>query len=855
MRSTRVAILLTVCLSIFTNPGPRAQQPESSDDVWRFVAHISNDPNASLLAAGSSGSFAPIARLRAYGRFAASDALRAVLTSAPKEFTLSAPAVLTIPLPDGRFERIQVEESSIFSPELQAQYADIHTYVAHGIDDPTMTGRLDYTPAGFHAMLMSDRGALFVDPAGDQSNEYVSYWKADATGEKFYCAVHGDEVVPGKDDVIELASAPAIVPLGLNPAGGQLRTYRLALSATGEYTQFFDGNPPAMGTPGTVAQIATTINRVTGVYEREVQIRLNLTTTRIFPDPATDPFSSGDFRTENQTALDANPGNANYDIGHVLHRANLGGVATLGVVCVAGSKARGFTSRNNPTGDPFDIDYVAHEMGHQFAGNHTWTSNSNACADNTQFVGGSAYEPGSGSTIMSYAGICSPDDVQANSDAYFHTRSYDEILAFRTGGNGSTCGTVTPTGNAAPTISAGPDCTIPRNTPFTLTATGADPDGITFNWEQFDAGTHGQLPAPGNTTGPMFRSRPATASASRTFPRFVDILSGAATPWEVLPNVDRTMNFRATARDNRAGGGGVDYDSMVVTVSGAPFGLTFPASGSSLECGGPETIQWTVGGGAVAPNVAIQLSTNNGGSFSTVLASTPNDGSQGITMPRSLTTQARIQLVPSAQCFFNVSRQFSITDTLNPTIVAPANVVAECTSPSGTPVLLGTATATDQCDLTPTISNNAPSLFPLGTTAVQWTATDDSAHQGGDTQFVTIQDTTPPVIASVTATPDSLWAPNHKMVPVSLAVSVADACDSSASCHIKSVTANEPVNGIGDGNTSPDWILTGPLSLELRAERAGNGNGRIYTITVECTDGSGNSSTKAVEVVVSHDRS
>ena len=166
------------------------------------------------------------------------------------------------------------------------------------------------------------------------------------------------------------------MPLGLNPAGGQLRTYRLAISATGEYTQFFDGNPPTVGTPNTVAQIATTINRVTGVYEREVQIRLNLTTTRIFTNPATDPFSSGDFRSENQTALDANPGTGNYDIGHVLHRASLGGVASLGVVCVTGSKARGFTSRNNPTGDPFDIDYVAHEMGHQFGGNHTWTSNS-----------------------------------------------------------------------------------------------------------------------------------------------------------------------------------------------------------------------------------------------------------------------------------------------------------------------------------------------------------------------------------------------------------------------------------------------------------------------------------------------
>ena len=851
--SKRVAILGSLCLVLFSNTTPRAQ-PSSGDSMWRYMGHVTDAGNVSLLAVASD-SRAAVSKLRAYGRFAASDAsIVAALLPAPAEFSSAQPLTMTIPLPDGSVERVEVRESPIFSPELQAQYDYVRTYVVQGVDDRTLTGRLDHTPAGFHAMLMSDRGVLFVDPAGDQPDEYVSYWKADATGDPFRCDVHGDEVMPGKDDLLELADQPAFIALGLNPAGGQLRTYRLALSVTGEYTQFFDGNPPTAGTPNTVAQIATTINRVTGVYEREVQIRLNLTTTRIHLDPATDPFTSGDFRGENQTALDANPGSANYDIGHVLHRANLGGVASLGVVCVNGSKARGFTSRGNPTGDPFDIDYVAHEMGHQFAGNHTWTSNADACSDAGQFVAGAAYEPGSGSTIMSYAGICSPDNVQANSDAYFHTRNYDEIVAFRTSGNGSTCGTVTNTGNTAPAIDAGPDCTIPRNTPFTLTATGSDPDGIVFNWEQFDAGPHGQLPAGGNTSGPLFRSLPATASASRTFPRYADILSGTSSPWEVLPNADRTMNFRVTARDNRAGGGGVDYDSMVVTVSGAPFALTFPSSGNALQCGGPETVQWTVGGGSIAPNVDIQLSTNGGGSFSTLLASTPNDGAQSITVPRTLTAQGRIQLVPSAQCFFAVSRPFSIVDTLDPSIFAPADVVAECTSPGGTPVSLGTATASDQCDLTPSISNNAPSVFPLGSTVVQWTATDDSGHSADDQQLVTIQDTTPPTISNLSVTPESLWPPNHAMVPVTVSVSVADVCDATASCHILSVTSNEAIDGEGDGSTSPDWNITGPLTLDLRAERAGKGSGRTYTVTIECTDASGNSATRSVPVNVAHDQ-
>lgn len=864
MTLKRVATLVASVILLVSSADSQAQQA-STGDPWRYIEHVESDANAvnaALLAAAvpTRGPRAAVTKLRSYGRFAASDPLlRAALAAAPVEFTSGTPPVLGIPLPDGSFERVQVEQSSIFSPALQAQYSYIRTYIVRGVDDPTLTGRLDHTPAGFHAMLISERGMVFVDPAGDTVNEYVSYWRQDAIGDPFFCETHGTDVLPNKGELVGLAGPRGdliVAPRVMNPSGNTLRTYRLAVSVTGEYTQFFDGNPPTMGTPNTVAQIATTVNRVTGVYEREVQIRLNLTTTRIFPDPTMDPFISGDFRTENQTTLDANPGNANYDIGHVFSQGGTGGVATLGVVCVAGSKARGFTSRPTPSGDPFDIDFVAHEIGHQFGARHTWTSNTGSCADAGQFEATAAFEPGSGSTIMAYAGICSPQDVQANSDAYFHTHNYDEIVAFRTSGAGNTCGTATATGNNPPLVDSGPNCTIPRNTPFTLTATGSDPDSdsLTFLWEQFDLGTHGQVPAAGNATGPMFRSRPATSSASRSYPQFQDILSATVMPFEILPNVDRTMNFRVTARDNRAGGGGVDFDPITVTVSGDPFAFVFPASGSSLQCGGSETVQWTVGGGSVAPNVAIELSTDAGASFSSLVPSTPNDGSHTITTPQILTSSGRMKLLPSAQCFFNVSRQFSIVDTLNPSITAPGDIVKECTSPSGTPVILGTPTASDQCDSTLAIANNAPALFPLGMTTVQWTATDDSGNLGTDSQMVTIQDTIPPVIASASASPNSLWPPNHKMIPVSVAVAVSDVCDASPSCHIASVTSNEPVNGTGDGNTEPDWVITGPLTLLLRAERSGNGSGRIYTITVECTDGSGNTSTKPVLVTVAHDR-
>ena len=423
---------------------------------------------------------------------------------------------------------------------------------------------------------------------------------------------------------------------------------------------------------------------------------------------------------------------------------------------------------------------------------------------------------------MSYAGICSPQDVQANSDA-FPPPSPPLIRL-----HDSAEHAIHPDGH------------------------WFDPDGDALPFRGSSTSEH-----TGRSGFRQYHGTDVPIAAGHVFllanvPR--PSHSGAATPWEVLPNVDRTMNFRVTARDNRAGGGGVDFDSNVVTVSGDPFGFIFPATGSSLECGGSSTVQWTVGGGSIAPNVALQISTDDGQNFSPLVASTPNDGSHAVTTPQTLTAQGRMRLVPSAQCFFAVSQKFSIADTLNPSITAQADVVQECTSPGGTPVTLGVATATNQCDSTPAITNNAPPLFPLGMTTVQWTTTDDSGHHGTDSQLVTIQDTTPPVISSVTATPNSLWPPNHKMVPVSVAVSVADVCDATPSCEITSVASNEPINGTGDGNTDPDWVITGSLTLQLRAERAGNGTGRIYTITVECSDGSGNNSTKDVTVVVAHDQ-
>jgi hypothetical protein len=398
--------------------------------------------------------------------------LKELLSQAPMEFTNGDEIVLMLPMPDGSYEKILIEESPIFSYELQEEHPELRTYRARGLDDPSATGRFDLTPAGFHAMLISERGTVYVDPAeGDDPSLYISYWKKDVAGESYECLHHSEMDGP----VFAALAFPAN-----NPSGDQLRTYRLAISATGEYTQFFGSVANATN------QITTTVNRVTGIYEREVAISLLLVATNIYTDPDGDPFTGddvGDMLGENQTDLDTNVGDANYDFGHIFSQGSGGGVANQGV-CVSSMKARGATTLANPSGEVFDVDYVAHEMGHQLSGSHTWNGTSGSCSPG-QFAANSAYEPGSGSTIMAYAGICTGQNVQPNSDDYFHTRSFEQITSYRDGTGA--CGTLTATGNNTPTVEAGPNCTIPTSTPFTLTAQGDDVDGdtLTFNWEQF----------------------------------------------------------------------------------------------------------------------------------------------------------------------------------------------------------------------------------------------------------------------------------------------------------------------------------------------------------------------------------
>ncbi|MFA5011537.1 MAG: reprolysin-like metallopeptidase [Ignavibacteria bacterium] len=588
--------------------------------------------------------------------------IRNVLNSAPQEknvFASNSNTILYLPLPEGGFSKFRIVESPTMDEGLAVKYPEIKTYTAQGIDDPYATAKIDITPLGFHAMILTAGNSIFIDPyaKGDILN-YISYYKSKIIPrESFQCDVINKE----EDSKHEHGTTRVLLE-------GQLRTYRTAIATTGEYTTYHGGTVAAG-----LAAVVTALNRVNGVYEKEVSIRMVLIPNNdllIYTNASTDPYSNTNgnaMLSQNITTCNNIIGSANYDIGHVFSTGG-GGVAYLSSVC-GSQKAGGVTGLPSPIGDPFYIDYVAHEMGHQYGANHTFNSTTGSCGGGNRNAV-TAYEPGSGSTIMAYAGICSPNDLQNNSDAYFLAKSLDEIIQFSNGG-GNSCAVVTNTGNFNPVVTLGPGGqTIPKSTPFTLTgtATDANNDPLTYCWEQYDLGPAGSWNAPtGNA--PLFRSFNPVTTGTRTFPKLSSLLNNVQVIGEVLPTYTRNLSFVLVARDNKVGGGGEGFEfiSYGVTASAGPFLVLSPNTAVTLNANIPQTVTWDVASTNTAPvncaNVNIKLSTDGGNTFETMLlANTPNDGSETVNLPMVSTSTARIKVEAADNIFFDISNiNFSIT--------------------------------------------------------------------------------------------------------------------------------------------------------------------------------------------------
>lgn len=573
---------------------------------------------------------------------------------------------LSLPMPDGRSMTFRVQATQVMPAGLAVRFPQIRTFAGSAEGAPEVQGRFDLSPRGLRGMILSPQGRIFIDPLrrGDAVRHQV-YWAHDLPARRRW----PDQVVPKPDTTIQAAARAAEAVSGGPRIGSKLTTYRLGLATTGEYALFHDPAASPSNKGLVMAELVTLVNRVTGITERELALRFQLVENNdalIFTQPDTDPYNNDDLGAainQNQATLDALLGPEGYDLGHVLGTSG-GGGAALGSVCSAAIKALAGTGIPNPVGDGFYVDYVTHELGHQLGAEHTYNSANDLCGPARWAE--SAYEPGSGSTVMAYAGLCGEDDLQLHSDAYFHAGSLAQIRQHLSSPVGSSCGAVTSAGNKPPKVTVPKGgFTIPAGTPFELTGSAVDPNGdpLIYQWEQMDLGAGGPPNAP-DATAPLFRSFPATGQATRVFPQMSDILSGTQTLGEILPAVSRSLTFRFTARDQRAApsAGGIASADLQFQVSGAagPFRATVPTAGSVHAAGGSMLVQWDVANTLAAPvkcsRLDIRLSVDGGTSFPYLLASKVfNGGGTTVALPAVQTTQGRLKLSCANNVFFAVS--------------------------------------------------------------------------------------------------------------------------------------------------------------------------------------------------------
>ena len=593
-------------------------------------------------------------------------ALKEKLVTAPsRNVGQESNIVIAFPNPNGEMQNFKIYEASIMHPELATKHPEIQSYVGFGLEDKTAIIRFSTTIFGLHTMTFSGKtGTSYIDPYSKDLENYMVYSKSSlTTSRQFSCGSIGGDLDLAEDVSTDLSFRRA--------DNGLFKTYRLAMACTIEYAAFHvnaagvGGGTIAARKAAVLAAMNVTMTRVNGVFERDMSLTMQIIPNNdLLINITSDSYDNSNpgfiLLEQNQTQVDNIIGTANYDIGHVCSTGG-GGVASLGCVCNSATKARGVTGSFAPVGDPYDIDFVAHEIGHQYGANHTFNSDQGGCSGNQSAA--SAYETGSGSTIMAYAGLCAPDDVQNNSDAYFHARSMSQMLTLINGS--ANCAVAVPNGNTPPVVDAGLDYTIPFGTAFVLTgsASDADNDGLTYCWEQYNNQLSAQPPVATSTSGPNFRSRNPSNSPSRFFPVFSSVLANNLTPtWEVVPNVARTMIFSLVVRDNGSPlGSQTGRETMNLRIASVgPFKVTSQNTPTAWLRNSTQTITWDVAG-TTANNintafVNIKLSVDGGVTFPYLLAeNTANDGTENITAPDVVSQNCRILIEAVGNVFYAVN--------------------------------------------------------------------------------------------------------------------------------------------------------------------------------------------------------
>lgn len=585
---------------------------------------------------------------------------------------------MDLPLPDGGFRTYKIWEHSIMEPALAAQFPEIKSFTGYAMDDKAAIAVLDYSPKGFHAMILDGANTYFIDPYSNVNDGYyLCYYKRDykrPAGKEAHCSVADTEEDELKTGRVSLTNT-GLPDIAKMTNGTDKRTYRLALACSGEYSIKVDGPNPTKN--GVLAVMNTSMTRINGVYRSELGIEMILIANNadiIYLDPATDPYDdhfAQTMRDKNQTVVNGAIGAGNYDMGHVFDAGQASGVAELGVICRNAEKAKGLTGQVTPIGDAFDIDFVAHEMGHQFGAKHTFNASTGQCGPPNGAVN-SAYEPGSGSTIMAYAGICGINDLQLHSDDFFHAHSLEQIGDFVINNSGASCASLTASGNNPATMpSVNSTYHIPYLTPFELvspTAADADHDALTYCWEEWDLGDFGVNFAQ-TTEGPIFRSFKPVASETRVFPA-LDQLRGNVTSYlgEKLPSVERVMRFKLTVRDilNTWGIFNTSDDVMTLLVvnTGTPFAVKTPDSKTAYwQVNSSVEVTWEAANTNNAPintsGVDIYLSLDDGKTYPYLLAQNiPNTGSATVTVPADAhTASARVKVKGAGNVFFDISNE------------------------------------------------------------------------------------------------------------------------------------------------------------------------------------------------------